>query len=67
MTAIEKAYDRFGRMMYKDEIYKVSGITFSDICAQLRVDEDALNEIIFEEMGMNGPEILYSFQKLLNL
>jgi len=54
-------------MIYKDEIYKVPGITFTDICAQLGVEEQPLNEIILKEMGMNGPEILYSFQKLLNL
>jgi len=67
MKRIKKAYAEFGRLMNEEQIYAQPGITFKDICAQIGVDEQALNKIIYEEMGMNGPEILESFQKLLNL
>jgi len=67
MRSLQKAYSRFGQMVCEEECYRQPGLTFKDICAQLRVPEDGLNEIIFKEMGMNGQEILYSFQKLLNL
>lgn len=67
MKTIETAYSEFSRMLLGDRIYEDSTITFPDICASLHVAPSDLNEILIKEIGMNGPEILQSFQKLLNL
>ncbi len=67
MKTIETAYPEFSRMLLDDRIYEDPTITFSDICASLEVAPGDLDEILVKEMGMNGPEILQSFQKLLTL
>lgn len=54
-------------MVLEDHIYEDDTIDFQDICRALRVAPADLNEVLVEEMGMNGPEILQYFQKLLNL
>lgn len=67
MKTIETAYPEFSRMLLDDRIYEDPTITFPDICASLEVAPGDLDEILVKEMGMNGPEILQSFQKLLTL
>lgn len=54
-------------MLLDDRIYEDPTISFTDICASLRVSPSDLDEILIKEIGMNGPEILQSFQKLLTL
>ena len=54
-------------MLLDDRIYEDPTISFTDICASLRVSPFDLDEILIKEIGMNGPEILQSFQKLLTL
>ena len=53
--------------MLDDRIYEDETVTFTDICTALGASPSDLNEKLVEEMGMNGPEILQSFQKLLTL
>ena len=67
MKTIETAYSEFSRMLLDDRIYEDPSITFADICSSLRVSPSDLDEKLLKEIGMNGPEILQSFQKLLTL
>lgn len=67
MKTINTAYSEFARMMLDDHLYEDETITFADICTALGVSPYDLNEKLVEEMGVNGPEILQSFQKLLTL
>lgn len=67
MKTIETAYSEFSRMLLGDRIYEDPTITFHDICTTLGASPSDLNEILIKEIGMNGPEILQSFQKLLTL
>ena len=54
-------------MLLEDRIYEDNTVTYEDLCAALHVSPGSLDEILLEELGMNGWEILYSFQNLLNL
>lgn len=54
-------------MLLCDSIYEDPDICYTDICASLRVSPADLDEILLDELGMNGNEILQSFQKLLTL
>ncbi len=67
MKTLSAIYLNFSQMLLEDRIYEDPDVTFYDLCAALRVSPSDLDEILFEEMGMKGPEILQSFQKLLTL
>ena len=67
MRTIAATYSDFSRMLLDDRIYEDTTISYTDICAFLHVCPADLDEILQEEMGMNGNEILQSFQKLLTL
>ena len=67
MRTIASTYSNFSRMLLRDRVCEDPDITYSDICAALRVCPADLNEILQDELGMNGNEILQSFQKLLTL
>ena len=67
MKTLSAIYLIFSQMLLEDRIYEDPDVTFYDLCAVLRVSPSDLDEILFEEMGMKGPEILQSFQKLLTL
>jgi len=67
MKTLNSAYREFSRMILDDRIYEDSSISFHDICSALHVSPADLNEVLESELGMNGPEILHSFQKLLTL
>ena len=67
MKTMDTTYQEFARMLLDDRIYEDTTISFTDICASLRVSPSDLNEILIKEIGMNGTEILQSFQKLLTL
>lgn len=62
-----RAYAEFSAMMLGDRIYEDPRVSYEDICAALRVSPSCLDRILVRELGMKGREILYSFQKLLNL
>ena len=67
MKTSDTIYHEFCRMVLDDRICEDGTISFYDICAALHTSPGSLNEILERELGMNGFEILYSFQKLLNL
>ena len=67
MKTIAAIYLNFSRMLLEDRIYEDPDISYYDLCAALRVSPSDLDEILLEEMGMKGAEILQSFQKLLTL
>ena len=67
MKTLSAIYLIFSQMLLEDRIYEDPDVTFYDLCAALRVSPSDLDEILFEEMGLKGPEILQSFQKLLTL
>lgn len=54
-------------MLLEDRIYEDPNITYPDICSALNVSPGDLDEVLVNEIGMNGFEILQSFQKLLTL
>ena len=54
-------------MILDDRIYEDDTIAYTDICSSLHVCPADLDEILYDELGMNGNEILQSFQKLLTL
>ena len=53
-------------MLLEDRIYEDPDVTFYDLCAALRVSPSDLDEILFEEMGMKGPEIFAILSKVIN-
>ena len=67
MKTIAAVYSNFSRMLLDDRIYEDPTISYADICAALHVAPSDLDEYLQKEMGMNGSEILQSFQKLLTL
>lgn len=67
MKTLSQAYAAFAGLM-SDEIYlSTPCLTYEAVCARIGVSPTDLNEILFNEMGLSGPEILNSFQKLLIL
>ena len=54
-------------MILRDRIYEDKDTNYADICRALHVCPADLDEILMDELGMKGPEILQSFQKLLTL
>lgn len=67
MRTIAATYSDFSRMILDDRIYEDDTIAYADICSSLHVCPADLEEILYDELGMNGNEILQSFQKLLTL
>ncbi|MBR5924830.1 MAG: hypothetical protein IKZ60_05150 [Bacteroidales bacterium] len=67
MRTIAAVYSNFSRMLLEDRIYEDPTISYTDICAALHVAPSDFDEYLKKEMGMNGSEILQSFQKLLTL
>ena len=67
MRTIASAYSEFSRMILRDRIYEDKDTNYADICRALHVCPADLDEILMDELGMKGPEILQSFQKLLTL
>ena len=67
MKTIVSAYSEFSRMILEDKIYEDKTVAYTDICAALGVSPGDLDEVLIDEIGMNGSEILQSFQKLLTL
>ena len=67
MKTLSQAYAAFADLMTDDIYLSAPCLTSEAVCAQIGVSPTDLNEVIFNEMGLSGPEILNSFQKLLNL
>ena len=67
MKTIAAIYLNFSQMLLEDRVYEDPDISYYDLCAALRVSPSDLDEILYDEMGMKGVEILQSFQKLLTL
>ena len=67
MKTMATAYSEFSRMLLEDKIYEDTSFSYPDICAALHVSPRDLDEVLLSEIGMNGSEILQSFQKLLTL
>ncbi len=67
MKTLSEAYAAFAALMSDETCLSTPGLTYEGVCARIGVSPADLNEVIFSEMGLNGPEILNSFQKLLNL
>lgn len=65
MRTIESIYSDFAQMLLADRIYEDDTITYADICASLGVSPARLDDLLYEELGMDGPEVLYSFQKVV--
>ncbi len=67
MKTLLTTYSEFSKMLLQDRIHEDRTVTYDDICAALQVSPSSLDEMLLKELGMNGREILYSFQNLLNL
>ena len=67
MLYINKVYERFWRLVSERCPSGNPDAEFCTFCKSQRVSPVSMNALLEEELGMSGPEILYSFQKMLNL
>ncbi len=67
MKTLSQAYAAFADLMSDDIYLSTPCLSYEAVCARIGVSPTDLNEILFNEMGLSGPEILNSFQKLLIL
>ncbi len=58
MCAINPIFLRFERLMDTEKVYLNPDITFRDICRRLFVSPSSLDEILLDEIGMNGDELI---------
>lgn len=61
MRTIASAYSEFSRMILRDHINEDPDMNFVDICQAIHVCPADLDEILMDELGMKGCEILQSF------
>lgn len=59
-----KSYAYFSELICNKEIYKNHDLTFEEICQEIPYkDVSELNEILKEELGLSGNEILRELRK----
>lgn len=58
MCAIHSTFLCFERLMDTEKVYRNPDISFRNICRQLSVSPSSLNEILLDEIGMNGDELI---------
>ncbi len=67
MCTIEKKFERFGRWLLRGAASRERCPSYEQVCLRLRVSPASLSAYTQKELGMDGPEILYCFQNLLDL
>lgn len=60
---IETIYNEFCRMLEEDKIYRRMDLGYVDICRMLKVAPAELDQILMNELGMTGDEILAKFRE----
>lgn len=58
MCAISSTFLRFERLMDKEKVYLNPDVSFHTICRSLSVSPSSLDEILLQELGMNGDELV---------
>jgi len=64
MRPIMKTFALFGQMLEKEHVHFNRELEFGDICRMLKVSPADLNEILLEETGFSGEEILENYRKI---
>lgn len=64
MCTMTKKYERFGRLMVCDEVYRNPFLDYRDICRMVGVSPSALDRLLISELGMDGEEILGRYREL---
>jgi len=54
----------FEQMLEKEHVQSNGKIKFEDICRRLNVSPVDLDELLFEETGFRGEEILENYRKI---
>lgn len=64
MKSISKAYASFGELVSDKSYLLRPGLNFEGICKQIGVSPVDLSEIIKQELGMSGPELFRTLQRI---
>lgn len=67
MCAVEKKFERFAQWLLDGGARAGNELSYEAVCLHLRVSPASLDAYARKELGMEGPEILYWFQFLLDL
>ena len=65
MCTIMKTYGRFAGLLDGSRILENPFVRFRDVCRFLRVSPASLDEILMDELGMTGAELMESRRKSL--
>lgn len=57
MQTLNKAYIRFSQMI-EDGSYNTEGVNFASMCRSIGVAPASMEEVIWQELGMGGEELL---------
>lgn len=64
MTAIQKVYSEFYRLLEEDKIYRDETLDFQALCAMLEVSQEEFDSYLMGELGYTGAEIIAKYRKL---
>ena len=62
MEKTMKDYAAFERAMEEEKLYL--SMDFEGICRKIGADYDVLNEMVYSELGFDGPELVKYYQSL---
>lgn len=58
MCSINKSYEAFARLLNHGDAHILGQCDFHKICRMLHTSETSLEEILLEELGMTGQDIM---------
>lgn len=62
MCTISSTFLRFERLMDNEKVYLDPDVSFHTICRRLAVSPSSLDEILIQELGMSGDELVDSYR-----
>ena len=62
MEKTMKDYAAFERAMEEEKLYL--SMDFKEICRKIGADYDVLNEIVYSELGFDGPDLVKYYRSL---
>lgn len=63
MYTIKENYSRLERLLTDEKIYLIPDLTFETLCSWLEVLPADLENLIFEELGLTGQELLDRYRR----
>lgn len=63
MDMIKEAYAEFGRLMVEEKIYLDLSLDYGELCHRLGVESYLLDELLLDELGMTGEELIAVFRR----